>query len=47
MYGRGNNTIAVMLCSFAAGWLFATFFNVTPKDDSPLTQPNATQRRAG
>ena len=46
MYGRGSNTIAVMICSFAAGWLFATFFNVTPKSDSPLTQPK-TERRAG
>lgn len=44
MYGRGQNTIGIMLVSFMAGYLFATFFNVVPKSDSPIAPASETRR---
>lgn len=47
MYGRqGSREITVMLLSFAAGFAFATFFNVSLKD-APLTPQRESQQRKG
>jgi hypothetical protein len=44
MYGRGQSTLTIAVVSFLLGCMFTTFFNVTPKANTPLTPTQAERR---